>query len=191
MRPQLIAARSVIAAVRSEEALTHALHSGASAVFLLSSDISSLPETVARVKAAGKPVFAHMDFIEGLGKDKSGAKYLSNVIRPDGVITTKSALARYLMAEGMFVIQRFFMVDSQSFETAVRTIRDLKPDMAEIMPAVTPTAIRRMCGAVKTPVIAGGLAVTADDVRLALDAGACALSTGARALWDLDTAELG
>lgn len=191
MRPQLIAARSVIAAVRNEEALTHALHSGVSAVFLLSSDISSLPETVARVKAAGKPVFAHMDFIEGLGKDKSGAKYLSNVIRPDGVITTKSALARYLMAEGMFVIQRFFMVDSQSFETAVRTIRDLKPDMAEIMPAVTPTAIRRMSGAVKTPVIAGGLAVTADDVRLALDAGACALSTGARALWDLDTAALG
>ena len=190
MKPQLIAAHSVIAAVRSEEALSRALRSGASAVFLLSSDISSLPQTVARVKAAGKPVFVHMDFTEGLGKDKSGAKYLSKYIRPDGVITTKSALARYLIAEGMFVVQRFFMVDSQSFETAVRTIRDLRPDMAEVMPAVTPTAIRRMCGAVKTPIIAGGLAVTVEDVRSALEAGASALSTGTPELWDLDTTGL-
>jgi glycerol uptake operon antiterminator len=83
------------------------------------------------------------------------------------------------------VIQRFFLIDHQSFEMAVRTVQSAKPDLVELMPAVMPQVIRRFLAAVAAPVIAGGLIASKEDILEILRAGALGASTGDPALWGM------
>lgn len=68
-------------------------------------------------------------------------------------------------------MQRFFLVDSHSVETAIESIRACDPSMVELMPGVVPKVIRRFCGEIRQPVIAGGLIETREEAVQALSAG--------------------
>jgi glycerol uptake operon antiterminator len=58
--------------------------------------------------------------------------------------------------------------------------------MVEIMPGIIPQVIRDFTKNVTTPVIAGGMIATKEDVMAALRAGAICASTGKSPLWDLE-----
>lgn len=175
----------VIAAVRDEEDITAALGSRVSAVFLLHCDIFNIKERVEEVKQSGKSVFIHLDLLEGLGKDQRAVEYIARVVRPDGVISTKTPHIKHAKEAGLFTIQRFFLLDSQSFEQTIRTAKVSMPDMLEVMPAVMPKIIEKICGLLDIPVIAGGLIEGKEDIIDILKAGAVGASTGRRELWSL------
>jgi glycerol uptake operon antiterminator len=126
-----------------------------------------------------------MELLEGIGKDNKAMDYIARVIKPSGIITTRISQVKYAKGIGMCVIQRFFLVDSQSYETAIKSVHVVKPDMVEIMPAVMPGIIGRFCRDVSLPVIAGGLIDNKEDMLKALKAGALGISTGKKELWDL------
>ena len=86
----------------------------------------------------------------------------------------------------MFCIQRFFMVDSASYDNAVKTTRKGRPNMVELMPGIIPEVLRRFTADVDTPVIAGGLVTDRRQVIDALSAGAMGVSTGCQSLWPQD-----
>jgi glycerol uptake operon antiterminator len=174
----------VIAAVRREEDLQTALDSEALTIFILSCDIFNIKSIVDRVKERGKQVFIHVDLVDGLGKDNKAIDYIADEVRPTGILSTKSSSIKHAMDKGIFSIQRFFLVDSHSYDTAVKTAAAVRPDVVEIMPAVMPSVIRRICGELPMPVIAGGLIETKDDIIEVLKAGCIAASTGKRELWD-------
>lgn len=175
----------IIAAVRKEQDVDFAIASQVTAIFILNADIFNINKMVEKIKDSGKAALIHVDFIEGLGRDNKSIDYIHSVVKPDGIISTKSATVKYARENGIFTIQRFFLIDSLSYETSVRAVHSVHPDMLEIMPAVMPGVIRRVCSDVSTPVIAGGLIDTKEDIIEVLKAGALAASTGKKELWGL------
>ena len=175
--------RRVAAAVRTEDDFIAALESKVDVIFLLYSSILSVEEHIQRGHAAGKKVLVHMDFTEGIGKDRAGLQFLKS-IGADGMLTTKMNLIRPAKDAGLITVQRFFVVDSHSVDTAVESIRIAKPDIVEIMPGVVCKKIVEFAEKVKMPILVGGLLEFEQEVDDAIAAGATAVSTANRHLWD-------
>ena len=85
---------------------------------------------------------------------------------------------------GLLTVQRFFIVDSHSVDTAVESIKIAKPDIVEIMPGVVQKKIKEFAEKVDTPILAGGLIEFETEVDCAISAGAQAVSTASQKLWD-------
>lgn len=182
---QSIRKKPVIAALRSLQLLDAALSSSVSTVFYLNADITQLSLLADKARSCGKNSFFHLEFIDGLGRDRSAVRYLAQTVKPDGIITTRANSVRDAREEGVMTIQRCFLVDSQSYDTAVKSIEVSKPDIIELMPGIMPQIISRLVSDTKIPVIAGGLITTKDEAFMAMQAGAFAVSTGAQNLWNM------
>ena len=175
--------RRVAAAVRTEEDFTEALKSKVKVIFMQYSSILTVEDLIRRCHEAGKTIFIHMDFTDGIGKDRAGLEFLKK-LGADGILTTKTSMIRLAREMGLATVQRFFIVDSHSVDTAVESIRIAKPEMVEIMPGVVVKKIREFAERVNTPILAGGLLEYREEVDDALDAGATAVSTACRDLWN-------
>ena len=146
----------VIAAVAEPERLPAALASDCGVVFLLSGDILSIGALVDAVKNAGKAAMVHLELIEGLSGKEIAVDAIHALTRADGIISTRAAQT----AQG-------------------------KPDYVEILPGVIPRVIAELAHGMNTPLIAGGLIKTKEEVVAALGAGAVAVSTTAESVWAL------
>lgn len=175
----------IIAAIRDEKDIDTAIEASINTIFLLKADIFNIKRMIEKIKHSRKNVFVHLDFLEGIGKDHKAIDYIAQEIKPDGIITTSSSHIKYAKQQGLFTIQRFFMVDSLSYETTVRTINSVSPDMLEVMPGVIPGVLSRLNEIIKVPVIAGGLVTSKDEIIQILKAGALGVSTGKKDLWIL------
>lgn len=175
----------IIAAVRDEQDIEDALLSQAGTVFLLHSDIFNVKARVERIKGCHKNALIHIDFVEGLGKDNKAIDYICEVVKPDGIITTRTNHVKYARDKGIFTIQRFFLIDSLSYNTTINAVQSVRPDIIEVMPGVMPTVIKRITREVNIPVIAGGLISTKDDIIHILNSGALGASTAKKELWVL------
>ena len=80
----------VIAAVRGQEALDAALASPVRIVFLLGGDPFTLPALTRRAREAGRPVFVHMDLVEGVGRDAAGVRWIARMVKPEGILSTRA-----------------------------------------------------------------------------------------------------
>ena len=173
----------IIAAVREDKELEEAVASPVTAVFLLHADIFNIRSKVDYIKKSGKSALIHIDFLEGIGNDHRAIDYIMEVIKPDGILSTRSAQVKYAKGIGMFAIQRFFIIDSLSIDNLFKTVQSTQPDMIEIMPGIMPKVISRITGQLKLPVIAGGLVSEKSDIYDAIKAGAMGVSTSDRELW--------
>ena len=175
--------KRVAASVRTEEDFLAALDSSVDVIFLLYSNILTVGEHIQKSHDAGKKVFVHMDFTEGIGKDRAGLQYLKG-LGADGILTTKTSMIRPAKEAGLITVQRFFILDSHSVDTALDSIRIAKPDVVEIMPGVVVKKIKEFADKVNTPILVGGLLEFPEEVDAAIEAGATAVSTADRILWD-------
>ena len=175
--------RRVAAAVRTQEDFQAALTSKVDVIFLLYSNILTVEEHIRKTHEAGKKVFIHMDFTEGIGKDRAGMEFLKR-LNADGILTTKTNMIRPAKEAGLITVQRFFILDSHSVDTALDSIRIAKPDVVEIMPGVVVKKIKEFADKVNTPILVGGLLEFPEEVDAAIKAGATAVSTADRILWD-------
>ena len=173
----------IIAAVKSREDLEAAIRSEVQAIFLLSSNIIDIEQLSDLAHKNGKILFIHMDFVDGLSKDTAGVRYLSTK-RIDGIISTRSNIIAAAHDAGIFSVQRFFMIDSRSVDTALDTLKQSKADMIEIMPALAYKSITKIKNSIQIPIIAGGLIESRDEIYKALGAGAAMISTGKQELWN-------
>lgn len=176
----------IIAAVRHSEDFIEAVKSPCDIIFLLSPSIITLKSDLAKARALPcgdeKKIFVHIDMADGIGKDSAGLEYLG-YLGIDGIISTCTNLIKSAKEKGLMTVQRFFMLDSRSLSTAFESIKSAKPDMIEIMPGLMTRQITYFADSIDTPVIAGGLIETKDDVISALSAGASAISTSRMELW--------
>ncbi|MGL4945636.1 MAG: glycerol-3-phosphate responsive antiterminator, partial [Fusobacteriaceae bacterium] len=135
-------------------------------------------ETTRKIKSAGKTAFVHMDMIAGIsGKDTVAVDYIRENSFAEGVITTKVNIAKYAKNRGMMVIQRCFLIDSLSFENTKKILHECEFDAVEILPGVMPKIIKKLSEEIDTPLIAGGLISDIEDIEIALNSGAIAVST--------------
>lgn len=167
-----------ILAVKDLETLDNALLSSSKIIFLLNSDICSIEETTRLIKTSGKLCFIHLDMIQGLNtKDNSALDYLRENTFADGIITTKSQVAKYSHKIGFLVILRCFLIDSLSLNTTEKLFNETYIDAIEILTGVMPKIIEQISKRSSIPIIAGGLIFDYEDVNLALKSGAVAIST--------------
>lgn len=174
----------VIAAVRSEEQLSLAVKSKADIIFLLAGNILQLEETMAIVKKSGKLAFLHLEFMEGISADKNGIKYIAQVLRPAGIISTRSQSISIAKDNGLMAIQRLFLIDSTALKNGTKTMMSSGADAVEVMPGIIPHIISELTELIPLPIIAGGLVRTQQEIDTALEAGALAVSVGDPALWN-------
>lgn len=174
----------VIAAVRTDKEFERAVNSKVDIIFDLSPDLLSLGKKVEAAHYKNKKIFIHIDLASGIGKDKSGLLYAKSV-NVDGVISTRANVIKLARELGMFTVQRFFIIDSQSVDTTVETQKSSKADMVEIMPGIVVKAIEKLKKCVTVPIIAGGLIESREEVEQAILHGAAAVSTGKEELWEI------
>lgn len=173
----------VIAAVNNLEKLEKAIKSPCEIIFLLTGSIFNLQEMVNKIKASGKSVFVHLDLIEGFSRNVCALKYINEIIRPDGIITTKNSLIRAAKEMGLFSIQRLFMLDALSLESGINSIKTIRPDAVEILPGIMPRVTKTISTEVNIPIITGGLISDKEDVIASIKAGAIGISTSKEEIW--------
>lgn len=172
----------VIAAI-GEDGWDAALRSPVQVIFHLSANLLRVKELVEQAHENGKYILIHMDLAEGIGKDRTGIRYLAQC-GVDGIISTKAQLIRYAKEQSLLTVQRFFALDSKGMESISEMLHNSNPHLMEIMPGVIGKAIRKFSVG-PIPVIAGGLIQTKAEVTEALGCGATAVSTGRQELWYL------
>lgn len=172
----------IIASARNEEELKSATASKVDIIFMLAPNIETLKKQADLVHSAGKKIFIHIDLAEGIGKDEYGIRFAKEQ-GADGIISTRSAMIKIAKKEGLFAVQRFFILDSQSVNTTEETAKSSKADMIEIMPGTIYKVIEKLKKTLNVPIVAGGLIETAEEVKSAISAGAFAISTGKREFW--------
>ena len=172
----------VIAAI-GDDKWQKALESPAQVIFYMSANLLTLAERVRQAHEAKKYILGHLDLAEGIGRDRTGIRFLAQC-GADGILSTKGQLIRQAREQALFTVQRFFAVDSAGAEGVGDVFRSTSPDLMEIMPGVV-TKVIKTCADSGIPVIAGGLLQTKAEVTEALGAGATAVSTGMAELWYL------
>ena len=180
----------VIPAIRDISRIDAAVSKKSRCIFLLTGNILNVKDIVKHVKSADRRIFLHLDLLEGISKNSMGIKYIAQEIKPDGVITTRANLISCAKTEGLFTIQRIFVLDSLAVDNAERSIKNINPDAIEILPAVIPKIIRRICQRGRHPIIAGGLIEDVQEVREALEEGALAISVTKEEIWNIPFEDL-
>ena len=173
----------IIPAVKTDKDIEEAINTDNEIIFILTSTITNIPEMVKKIKSSGKLAFIHFDLVDGLARSVHALDYLAEATNTDGIITTKTTLVKAARERNIFVVQRFFILDSLSIESGFKAIRDYKPDAIEILPGLMPKVIKQFSGSTSTPVIAGGLITDREDIMAALNAGACSVSTTKYDTW--------
>ena len=176
----------VIAAARTPEDALLAAKSPVAAVFLLGGSIMTLPNTARAIHDRGKYLFIHLDLCEGLGKDSAAVEWCAGALKPHGLISTRSQLLKKASQLGMMTIHRLFLVDSGSLTGGIKRLESDPPDLIEVLPGLVPKAITHLSVTLNLPVIAGGMITEHRDVEQALKAGALAVSSSQKALWEIN-----
>lgn len=174
----------VIAAVRNAEELSDAVNSPVEVIFLLNSSILTIKENIDLCHENGKIVLVHFDLVSGLGSNEDAVRYVAT-FGPDGIISTKSNILKIASEQGLFTIQRFFIVDSRSCETMQKSLYAFKPDMAEVMPGILFNEIERIIHINEIDVICGGMVEDKQTVIKLLSSGAMGISTSKSSLWSI------
>ncbi len=182
---QCLKKHSIIASVKDLQGLERALRSPCKVVFVLFGDLLSIAEITARAKQADKTVFIHLDLIEGLASRDICVDFIAKNTKADGILSTKSNLIRRANACGLLAIQRYFLLDSLTFENVTRQYAREAACAIEVLPGVMPKVIARLAQTIRTPIITGGLIADKTDVTDVLSAGACAVSTTNPDIWFL------
>lgn len=147
--------------------------------------IAQLKHINEMAKQHGKKMIYHVDLIHGIKNDEFATEYICQEFKPFGLISTKSSVIQKAKQKGVIAVQRMFLIDSHAIEKSLKLIQKTQPDYLEVLPGAMPKMIAEIKERVHIPIFAGGLIRTVEDVNTALDAGASAITTSKRELWDL------
>lgn len=181
----ILAENPIIAAVKDDSGLEAALLTECRVIFLLYGNVCSVGGLVERIKSAGKLAMVHIDLIDGLSSKDVAVSFLGQNTQADGIISTKPALVKAAKEQGLLAIQRFFLLDSLALANFQKYAEMNVADMIEILPATMPKIIRKITAASRLPIIAGGLITDKEDIMLALQNGATAVSSTNQAVWSM------
>ena len=112
----------IIPAIKDNITLEKALNSNSEIVFIILANIVNIKEYCDKLREKNKVIYIHIDMIDGLNSTNNGIDYIMNTIKPDGILTTKSNVVAHAYKNNISVIQRFFILDTLSYEKALSNI---------------------------------------------------------------------
>lgn len=170
--------KPVIAAFRDLSALHLQSLDSIGILFILGGSIFDLPGIVEAARQYQKTVFVDIDLLKGIGKDAAGVRFLAQESKVDGIVTTHGNLVKSAKQEGLFSIQRIFILDSESLAGSLNAVCKFNPDAVDVLPGlILPKIIKKIRIKTSVPLIAGGLITEEEDIREILAAGAIGIST--------------
>ena len=175
----------IIAAIMDDAGLEKCKTADTQVVFILYGDICNISQIVSEVKASGKIALVHLDLIAGLNSKEIAVDFIKKYTHADGIITTKPQLIKRARELNLYTVLRFFVIDSMAFDNIEKQLKNVRPDLIEILPALMPKIVSRICHATTTPVIAGGLVSDKEDIMELLQAGVLSISTTNPDIWDM------
>lgn len=175
----------IIAAIKDDDGLQKCLNSDSRVIFILYGDICSISDIVETVKSSGKIAMVHLDLITGLSSKEIAVDFVKKYTKADGIITTKPALIKRAKELNLYTILRLFVLDSMAYENIERQLHTAKPDLIEVLPALMPKVVSKICALSSVPVIAGGLISDKEDVMSLLEAGVISISSTNQNVWFL------
>lgn len=153
-------------------------------VFLLGTSLGDYAEQMAALRKAGHSIFVHVDLVEGLKSDLAGFDFLLKEALPDGVISTHKGVLDLAKKNGLLRILRVFMLDSEAMNKGRHLVQSVHPDFVELLPAVgVPSVEEKNLRGFASPLIAGGLVTTIEQIHAILRKGIVAVSTSESSLW--------
>lgn len=174
----------IIPAARTVKQFDEIMNSSFEYVVLLEVHISLLLSLKREAERFGKKLIIHADLIHGLKTDNFAADFLCNDIRPAGIISTRSNVLIKAKSRGIIAIQRVFLIDTIALEKSYTMIEAAKPDYIELLPGIIPSMIAEIYERTQTPVITGGLIRSTEHIEQAISAGAIAITTSDKKLWE-------
>ncbi|HEX7056753.1 MAG TPA: glycerol-3-phosphate responsive antiterminator [Bacilli bacterium] len=175
--------RKVLPAVRHMKDFEKLLATPYEYVVLLDCHINMLSGIVREAKANGKKMLLHADLIHGISNDEYAAEFLCQTIRPAGLISTRANIIAKTKQNGLIAIQRVFLLDTNALEKSYALMERTKPDFIEVLPGLMPHIIGEVSEKTNIPILAGGLIRTVQEVENAVSAGAVAVTTSRKDLW--------
>ncbi|WCN38344.1 glycerol-3-phosphate responsive antiterminator [Aneurinibacillus uraniidurans] len=151
----------------------------------LDTHIARLKSLYKAAHDAKKKMFLHADLVHGLKNDEYATEYICQEFKPVGVISTRANVILKARQKGVLAIQRVFLLDTNALEKSYTLLEKTKPDYIEVLPGAMPHIITEVKQRAGIPIFAGGLIRTREDVERALAAGATAVTTSNRELWDM------
>lgn len=173
----------VVSAIKDMEGLKTALESDSRVVFILFGDICNISNIINQIKSKDKIAIIHIDLIDGLANRDIVVDFLKSNTKADGIISTKANIIKKAKEVGFITVQRCFILDSLSLETSKKYMNLGYADAIEILPGVMPKIIKQIVEISTLPIIAGGLIQDKEDIMLALQAGATAVSSTKKEIW--------
>lgn len=180
----LLTTNPVIAAVRQMKDLEIALHSSTKVIFLMGGSLLEIGPITQKVQALGKHIFIHVELIKGLGKDKEAIHYIATSVKPEGIVSTKPQLIKAAASYRISTVLQVFMIDSQAFDSGLKSISSVNPDAVEIMPGLMPRVAAQVKSHLDTPVITAGLIKLPQEVEMMVHSGCHGVAVSEKELWD-------
>lgn len=174
----------VIPEIKNDEWLEALPDSDSDLVYILYGDICTIADIVNRVKEMEKKAIVHIDLIVGLSAKEISVDFIRKYTKADGIISMKPALIKRANDLDLFTIQRFYMIDGLTYANVAKNVKHSNPDVVEFMPAGVSKLIRYLVELIDKPIVASGLTQDSEDIMRALKAGALAIATTNRELWN-------
>ncbi|MBS2968057.1 glycerol-3-phosphate responsive antiterminator [Metabacillus sp. KIGAM252] len=175
--------QTILPAIRNMKQFDQFLSSKYRYGVLLDTHLGQLKGIVKASDQAGKKLLIHVDLIQGLKHDEYAAEFISQEIKPAGLISTRSNVISKTKQRGLIAIQRLFLLDTSALAKSLELIQRMRPDFIEVLPGVVPNLIEEIKKVTDIPILAGGFVKTEQEVQAALKAGAAAVTSSETALW--------
>jgi glycerol uptake operon antiterminator len=177
--------QKVIPAIERMEDLEKIMESNYTYIILLEIHVSRLKPIFQMGQAYQKKLILHLDLVHGLKSDEYATEFVCQELKPFGIISTKSSVILKAKQKGVTAIQRMFLIDSHALEKSYKLVEKTRPDYIEVLPGAIPQMITEVKNRLNIPIFAGGLIRSREEVENALSAGAEAVTTSRRELWDI------
>lgn len=174
----------VIPEIKNDEWLECLKNSESELAYIVYGDICTIAGIVEKVKSMGKKAIVHVDLISGLSAKEICVDFIKQYTKADGIISMKPLLIKRANEIGLFTIQRFYMIDGFTYVNVEKNVKNSNPDVVEFMPAGLSKVMKYLVESIDKPIVASGLTQDRADIIGALKAGAIAVATTNRSLWD-------
>lgn len=151
---------------------------------LLDIHIARLGSVMKLARKREKRLVLHADLIRGLQSDEAAIEFLCQEYQPHGIISTRAKAIQTAKRKQVLTVQRVFLLDTNALESSYKMIRQTQPDYIELLPGILPGLIREVKERTGLPILTGGFLRSVEDVEQALQAGAEAVTSSNRVLWE-------
>lgn len=138
--------------------------------------VGLLQGIVREAHANGKKILLHLDLTKGLSADVYGCEYACQVLKVDGIISTKNKVIESAKKCGKIAILRLFLIDSKSLEKGISICNSIEPHYVEVLPGIAYDIIPMIKEQVSCEIMCGGLIKTEEQIEKCMQAGAHAVT---------------